>query len=168
MEDLKIDLGIDADEELQKNKYLTFEIGKNVYAINIQFVRDIIGFQDITAVPEIPEYLKGIINLRGQIIPVMDVRERFGIDQIEYHARTCIIVTENKKRTVGLIVDEVHEVQDILENQIDPIIEKQDEISYISGLGKVGDEVKIVIDLDKLLDKTYGHHSIEQVINDEL
>jgi len=93
---------LEYEEDTQKGKYLTFIIGKEVYGIEIKYVMEIIGMQQITEVPELPEYIKGIINLRGKIIPVLDVRLRFKKEPMEYNDRTCIIVVDIKDVSVGL------------------------------------------------------------------
>ena len=142
-----------SDEIIEnKEKYLSFEVKENDYAIQIKYVDDIIGFQEITEVPDMPDYFRGIINLRGQIIPIIDVRGRFQIETIEYHARTCIIVVSLNETTVGLVVDEVHEVLDISENEIQPTSSKENK-SFINALAKVNGEVKLLIELEKMLDK---------------
>lgn len=108
------------EEDTQKGKFLTFLLGKEVYAIEIKFVIEIIGIQPITELPESPAYVKGIINLRGKIIPVMDVRLRFKKKPVEYNDRTCIIVVEVQDISVGLIVDNVSEVLSITDEDIVP------------------------------------------------
>jgi purine-binding chemotaxis protein CheW len=147
----------ESEETDDINKYITFEIKGNDYGINILFVRDIIGLQRIMEVPDLPEYIKGIINLRGKIIPVMDVRERFGLELKDYHDRTCIIVIVVSDIHIGLIVDEVQEVIDININDIEPAItlNKKSSSSFISGLAKIGDRVKILLDVERLIDKKF-------------
>ncbi|MDD2211581.1 MAG: chemotaxis protein CheW [Clostridia bacterium] len=140
------------DEDTQKDKYLIFFLGKEFYGIEIKYVIEIIGIQTITEVPGLPHYLKGIINLRGKIIPVMDVRERFKKVCKEYNERTCVIVIEINHLFVGLIVDQVAEVLSIPEEEIVPPPEVTDsENKFIKGIGKVGDEVKLLINCEKLL-----------------
>ncbi|HOQ37990.1 MAG TPA: chemotaxis protein CheW [Acetivibrio sp.] len=144
---------MEVEEDTQKGKYLTFIIGKEVYGIEIKYVTEIIGIQQITEVPELPDYIKGIINLRGKIIPVMDVRLRFKKEQREYNDRTCIIVVEINDISVGLIVDSVAEVVDISENDIVPPPNSSTGFSnkYINGIGKIGEDVKLLIDCNMLL-----------------
>ena len=141
------------EEDTQKGKYLTFIIGKEVYGIETKYVTEIIGMQQITEVPELPEYIKGIINLRGKIIPVLDVRLRFKKEPMEYNDRTCIIVVDIKDVSVGLIVDSVAEVVSIPEENIVPPPEANTGFNnrYIKQIGKVGDEVKLLLDCNKLL-----------------
>lgn len=147
------DLYDDDDEDTQKDKYLTFQLGKEVYGIEIRNVTEIIGFQKITPVPDMSEYIRGVINLRGQVIPVMDVRMRFKMDAREYDERTCIIVVRQDNTCVGLIVDTVNEVADISEANISPPprMSGGKTSRYIQGMGKCGDDVKILLDVHKLL-----------------
>lgn len=141
-------------EDTQKGKFLTFTLGNEAYGIEIQFVTEIIGIQSITEVPEIPQYIKGIINLRGKIIPVMDVRLRFGKSPKDYNDRTCIIVVDIMEMSIGLIVDSVSEVISIPDTEIVPPPELNKAGSrYIKGIGKVGNEVKLLLDCQKLLNE---------------
>jgi purine-binding chemotaxis protein CheW len=150
-EDLTQDL-IDQEEDTQKGKFLTFVVGSESYGIEIRHVTEIIGIHPITQVPEMPEYIMGIINLRGKIIPVMDVRLRFKKEYREYNDRTCTIVVDIKDISIGLIVDSVSEVVSIPETDIvsPPEINKGGN-KYIKGIGKIGSEVKLLIDCEKLL-----------------
>jgi purine-binding chemotaxis protein CheW len=143
----------DDDEDTQKDKYLTFQLGQEVYGIDIGSVTEIIGFQKITPVPDMPEYIRGVINLRGQVIPVIDVRLRFRMETREYRERTCIIVVRIANISVGLIVDMVNEVADIPEDHISPPprVASGKTSRYIRGMGKAGDDVKILLDINKLL-----------------
>jgi purine-binding chemotaxis protein CheW len=143
---------LELEEDSLKNKYLTFALGSEVYGIEIRHVTEIIGVQSITPVPELPEYIKGIINLRGKIIPVMDVRLRFRKPFREYNDRTCIIVVDIKEISIGLIVDAVAEVMTIEEsNIVSPPDLNQLSRRYIQGIGKSGDEVKILLNCDEML-----------------
>lgn len=142
------------EEDTQKDKYLTFLLGKEFYGIEIRYVTEIIGIQNITEIPELPDYLKGVINLRGKIIPVMDVRIRFKKPIKEYNDRTCVIVIDVMNFSVGLIVDNVSEVLSIPEEETVPPPEySSGRNKYIKGIGKVGNEVKLLIDCDKLLEQ---------------
>ncbi|WP_270171240.1 chemotaxis protein CheW [Paenibacillus sp. SYP-B4298] len=141
-----------SEEDAQKDQYLTFLLGSEQYGIDIAYVTEIIGIQAITEVPQLPEYIRGIMNLRGKIIPVMDVRLRFNKPFRAYNDRTCIIVVDIRELSIGLIVDGVVEVISILGDAIVPPPEmKQGNSRYIRGIGKVGDEVKLLLDCDKLL-----------------
>ncbi|SDE07514.1 chemotaxis protein CheW [Sporomusa acidovorans] len=138
----------------QQDKYLTFVLDGEYYGIEIRHVIEIIGgIQAITTVPELPAYVKGIINLRGKIIPVMDVRLRFKKAAQEYTDRTCIIVIDLREVTVGLIVDTVAEVTVIPADDIvlPPAGAKGSQNKYIKGIGKVGGQVRLLLDCDQLL-----------------
>jgi purine-binding chemotaxis protein CheW len=150
-DNLDLDL-LDQEEDTQKGKFLTFILGSESYGIEIKHVTEIIGIQPITEVPELPEYIKGIINLRGKIIPVMDVRLRFKKEFREYNDRTCTIVVDIKDISIGLIVDSVSEVISIPDSEIvaPPDISKGGN-RYIKGIGKIGSEVKLLLDCEKLL-----------------
>ena len=141
-------------EDTQKGKFLTFTLGSESYGIEIKFVTEIIGIQPITEVPELPEYIRGIINLRGKIIPVMDVRLRFKKAFREYNDRTCVVVIDIEDVSIGLIVDSVSEVLSIQDSEIvaPPDMSKGGN-RYIKGIGKVGNDVKLILDCDKLLSK---------------
>lgn len=137
-----------------KNRFLIFVLGNETYGIEIEYVTEIIGLQPVTEVPELPEYIRGIINLRGKIIPVMDVRLRFLKPFKEYNDRTCVVVIENKDMTIGLIVDSVSEVLAIPETEIvpPPDVNKKG-YKYIKGIGKTGTDVKLLLDCNKLLNE---------------
>jgi len=166
MENL-LDEFIEDSEDTQKGKFLTFSVGREAYGIEIKFVIEIIGIQDITEVPELPDYIKGIINLRGKIIPVIDVRLRFKKQAREYNDRTCIVVIEIKETCVGLIVDNVSEVMNIDEDNIVPPPDCKTGFNnrYVRGIGKVGTEVKLLLDCDKLLndDELDGLNTINEI-----
>ncbi len=141
------------EEDTQKGRYLTFTLGQETYGLEIKYVTEIIGIQAITVLPELSEYIKGIINLRGKIIPVMDVRLRFRKEYREYNDRTCIIVININDISVGLIVDSVSEVLSINEQDIvePPKINKGLQNNFIKNIGKVGSDVKLLLDCEKLL-----------------
>ncbi len=145
---------VEDDEDAQANKYMLFKTAEEVYGIEIKYVTEIIELQRITEVPDMPNFVKGVINLRGKVIPVVDIRLRFNMEPREYDDRTCIIVVNIDKTSIGLVVDTVAEVQDIPEGDIEPA-PKFKTVSgkerYISGMGKVGDEVKILLDVTKIL-----------------
>ncbi len=148
-----LDEVIETSEDTQKGKFLTFSVGKEAYGIEIKFVTEIIVIQDITEVPELPDYVKGIINLRGKIIPVIDVRVRFKKELKEYNERTCIVVIDIKGTSVGLIVDSVAEVISIDDGDIvpPPDIKTGFQNRYVRGIGKVGNEIKLLLDCEKIL-----------------
>ena len=143
----------DDNEDTQKDKYLTFLLAGEDYGIEIAHVTEIIGIQKITEVPDMPDFVKGVINLRGKVIPVMDVRRRFHLDPRSYDDRTCIIVVDIRGSAVGLVVDEVNEVVDIPPQQIEPppMTSHSSASRFIQGLGKMGEEVKILLTIDRLL-----------------
>jgi len=141
------------DEDTQKDKYLTFRIGKESYGIEIRHVTEIVVMQDITEVPDMPDFIAGVINLRGKVISVMNVRKRFGLESREFDDRTCIIVVDINQISVGLIVDTVNEVLSIPQEQIDPPPRTPSGIknNYMQGMGKVDGQVKILLDVEKIL-----------------
>jgi len=140
------------EEDTQKGKYLTFILGKEYYGIDIMYVTEIVGLQEISEVPEFPEYMKGIINLRGKIIPVMDVRLRFKKAPREYNDRTCIIVIDIDSASIGIIVDHVSEVVNIGdENIVPPPAINQISKKYIKGIGKNGESIILLLDCNSLL-----------------
>jgi purine-binding chemotaxis protein CheW len=141
------------EEDTQKDRYLTFLLGNECYGIEIRYVTEIIGIQAITQIPELPEYVKGIINLRGKIIPVIDVRVRFKKEPKEYSDRTCVIVVDIRELSIGLIVDSVAEVLTIPEHDIvdPPQMNKGSGSRYINKIGKAGNGVKLLLDCEKLL-----------------
>lgn len=133
-------------------KYLTFMLDDEEYGIEILKVREIIGIMDITKVPQTPEFVEGVINLRGKVIPVIDLRSKFGLDRAEYNDQTCIIVVD-VGMMMGIIVDTVQEVHDIPSGSIEPPPKLGGSVdtSFILGMGKVKDDVKILLDIDKVL-----------------
>jgi Chemotaxis signal transduction protein len=144
---------MDAEEDTQKDRYLTFLLGTECYGIEIKYVTEIIGIQAITKIPELPDFVRGIINLRGKIIPVIDVRLRFKSEAKEYSDRTCIIVVDITELSVGLIVDSVAEVMTIPEQDVvdPPQMNREGNNRYIKKIGKVGNSVKLLLDCEKLL-----------------
>ncbi|MCR4925516.1 MAG: chemotaxis protein CheW [Clostridiales bacterium] len=143
-----------ANEEM-KNKYLTFWTDGQIFGVPICDVVQIIGLQEITPVPEAPSYSKGIINLRGNIFPVIDVRLRFHKPEAEYDERTCIIVTNINNSYFGFIVDSVDEVTNIEESEISPppslSITSSSYNAYLTGVGKLKDKVVLLLDTSKIL-----------------
>ncbi len=144
----------DEDENSQINKYLLFNIGEEVYGINIGSVTEIIELQKITEMPDMPAYIKGVINLRGRVIPVLDLRLRFGMEERDHDDRTCIIIVKIDEVALGIIVDTVAEVHDIPGQDIEPppmYRDGEDKNQYVAGLGKIGDEVKILLEAGRIL-----------------
>ena len=144
---------IEEDEDTQKDKYLTFKIENEIFAIEIKDVVEIIKVQAITDIPESKDYIKGVINLRGKIIPVIDIRLRFKKKEKQYDDRTCIIVVFVDEIIMGLIVDRVSEVLTISEDKIENFISSStnEHNKYIKALGKTEDSVKIILDTSKLI-----------------
>lgn len=142
-------------QDVRTEMYMTFKSGNEYFGLKIQYVSEIIQFQAVTAIPETEDYIKGLINLRGKVIPVIDVRLRFKQEPIEYNDRTCIIVINIRSMLVGLIVEKIAEVVDIEDKDIlpPPKIGKGDKghRQYVYGIGKVGDSVKLLLDPDRLL-----------------
>lgn len=139
------------------NKFLTFALGEESYGIPILRVREIIGMMAITHVPKVKDFMKGVINLRGKIIPIIDLRSKFGLEDREYDKRTCIIVieieTENGVRTSGIVVDTVQEVIEIDSKCIDPPTQYGTEIehTFLKGMGKLKDKVVMILETEKLI-----------------
>ncbi|EKQ55077.1 MULTISPECIES: chemotaxis protein CheW [unclassified Clostridium] len=158
---------IENEEDTQKDKYLIFSISKEYYGIDIKYVIEIIGIEPITEVPELPNFIKGVINLRGKIIPVMDVRLKFKKEEKEYDDRTCIIVVEIGNICIGLIIDRVVEVATIDENNISPppktSSNKDSFNKYMKGIGKTQNAIRLLIDCQKLLEQ----EEIEELTNKE-
>lgn len=138
-------------------KYLAFNLGREEFGVQVLKVREIIGVQDITAVPNTPNYLKGVINLRGKVIPVVDLRAKFGLEQIAYTKRTCIIVVQvvgvNGVILIGVVVDGVSEVLDIKPQDFEntPDFGTGNTVPYILGMAKMKDGVKMLLDISTVL-----------------
>ncbi len=141
----------------KEGKYLTFALANEEYGLEILKVREIIGYIEVTAIPQTPSYIKGVINLRGQVIPVIDLRSKFGMATAEVTEQTCIIVVEitqsGRKFDTGIVVDRVQEVLDIAGRDIEeaPQFGSSVKTDFILGMGKIGDRVKILLDIDKVL-----------------
>jgi purine-binding chemotaxis protein CheW len=144
----------DDDIDTQADKYLLFYLGKEEYGVNIAQVTAIEELPKITAIPDMPHFVRGVINLRGKVISAIDLRLRFGLEEREYDDRTCIIIVKVAENTIGFIVDTVSEVHDIHESDIGspPSFKSASgENQYISGLAKQGEEVKIILDVQKII-----------------
>jgi len=141
----------------KEGKYLTFALANEEYGLEILKVREIIGYIDVTAVPQTPHYVKGVINLRGQVIPVVDLRAKFGMETADVTEQTCIVVVEitegQRTCSTGIIVDGVQEVLDIPAASIEeaPQFDAAMDTDFILGMGKVGDSVKILLDINRVL-----------------
>jgi purine-binding chemotaxis protein CheW len=147
----------DGVSRLKEGKYLTFSLAGEEYGIGILKIKEIIGLLPITRVPKTPAFVKGVINLRGKVIPIMDLRLRFGMESAQYNDRTCIIVVEMSSSKgifmIGLIVDSVSEVLNIKQEDIEeaPSFGTRLDTAYILGMAKVGKGVKILLDIDRVL-----------------
>ena len=141
----------------KEGKYLTFTLANEDYGIGILKIKEIIGMMPITSVPQTPEFVKGVINLRGKVIPVMDLRLRFGMDSIDYTERTCIIVVEIEGQSgtvmIGIVVDSVSEVLNIKSEDVEdtPAFGTKLNTDYILGMAKMEGGVKILLDIDQVL-----------------
>lgn len=138
-------------------KYLTFSLAEEEYGIGILKIKEIIGMMPITTVPRTPEFVKGVINLRGKVIPVMDLRLRFGMEEMDYTERTCIVVVEIERTSgtvmIGVVVDSVSEVLNIKGEDVEetPTFGAKMNTDYILGMAKIEGGVKILLDIDRVL-----------------
>lgn len=137
-------------------KFLTFFLGNEEYGLEILKVHEIIGMMDITPVPRTPEFIRGVVNLRGKIIPVVDLRLKFGMEAVDHTDETCIIVVQANGVQMGIVVDRVSEVLDISAEEVEavPSFGAQVDTDYILGIGKTGERVKLLLDIDKVLSST--------------
>lgn len=146
-----------AERESIAGKYLTFCLGSEVYGLQILKVQEIIGIMKVTRVPKTPEFVRGVINLRGKVIPVVDLRLKFRLEKKDDTERTCVIVVQTTtgrvETTIGIIVDEVSEVLDIEESRIEPppSFGSSVDTDFILGMGKVLERVVMLLDIDKVL-----------------
>lgn len=149
------ELYTESSQNFQMNggKILLFHIDNNVYGVEIQYITEIIGIQPITIVPKVPDYIKGVINIRGKVIPVMSVRKRFGKPEIPFDERTCIIVVEWDAIAVGLIVDKVDEVLEVDVKQIaaTPDYKSVNANRYIRNIIQAEDGIKLLLDCQKIV-----------------
>ncbi len=140
-----------------EGKYLTFSLGKEEYGIGISAIREIIGMMPITSVPQTPRYVKGVINLRGQVIPVVDLRLRFNMEEKPYTERTCIVVVETDMQhgtqSTGILVDSVSEVMHLRAEDIadTPYLGTLDQENYIQGMARMEGRVKTLLNIDGVL-----------------
>ena len=137
----------------QEEKYLAFILGNEIYGIEILRVREIIGLMDITTVPQTPNYMKGVINLRGKVIPVIDLRLKFSMQEEDYTQETCVIVTEVNNTSIGIIVDSVSEVLEIKSEEIEetPSFGQGIDTDFIMGMGKTREKIIILLDIKVVL-----------------
>jgi purine-binding chemotaxis protein CheW len=141
----------------REGKYLTFSLAGEEYGIGILKVKEIIGMLEITRVPQTPSYVKGVINLRGKVIPVIDLRAKFGLEAGDYTERTCVVVVEVARTggqvLIGSVVDSVTEVLNIREGEIEetPDFGVHLDTQYLLGMAKAGGSIKLLLDIDRVL-----------------
>lgn len=162
MADFQRDLP-DEVEDTQRGRYLMFALGAEDFGIEIKYVTEIIGMQPIMTLPEVPDFIKGVVNLRGKIIPVIDIRLKFKMQPIDYTDRTCIIVIDTDELSVGLIVDNVAEVIGIDDENVvpPPSVQTGAHNKYLQGIGKSGDKILLLLDCKKL----FFSDDIQQLTN---
>lgn len=157
------DIRTSEEDDSLKNRYLIFDIKDELYAIEISLIKEIVEMLPVTQVPSVPDFLVGIINLRGAIIPIIDVRIRFGYETKEYDSRTSIIILEDDEMQIGLIVDSVQEVAKINEDAIakPPTTGVNAADYYIKGIARWKGEVQLIIDCDKFFDiEEQGYNAV--------
>jgi len=158
-----------AQTDARAGKYLTFQLANEEFGIRVLKVREIMGIQEITAVPQTPAHIKGVINLRGKVVPVVDLRLKFGVVAAGYTQRTCIIVTqvqgENGPVMMGIVVDGVSEVLNLTGAEIEDTPDFGEEISggYLLGMAKVKGKVKILLDIGRVL-STQDMHNLHAIL----
>jgi purine-binding chemotaxis protein CheW len=158
-----------AQADARAGKYLTFQLANEEFGIRVLKVREIMGIQEITAVPQTPAHIKGVINLRGKVVPVVDLRLKFGVAAADYTQRTCIIVTqvqgESSPVMMGIVVDSVSEVLNLTGTEIEDTPDFGEEISgsYLLGMAKVKGKVKILLDIDRVL-STQDMHNLNAIL----
>lgn len=144
-------------EETAINQYLTFMVSGDIYAISVSYIREVLEFQTVSKIPKMPDFMRGIINLRGSVIPVIDLKTKFGLGITEKDVTTSVVVSEvkigNEEIVIGLLTDSVCEVLNIAEEDIDPPphIGTTVDASFIKGMGKNGDDFIIILDIGEVL-----------------
>jgi purine-binding chemotaxis protein CheW len=143
------------DDDQNENKYLLFTLGHDTYGIHIETITEIVEMPNITTVPDMPGFIKGVINLRGRVIPVMDLRLRLGMSERAYDDRTCIVIAHHENTSMGVIVDTVAEVNSIADEEIEPApdFSSESEVrgNIVDRIGKVNDVVTLLVDVPRLL-----------------
>jgi len=140
-----------------ENQYLTFILSDEEYGVDILRVQEIRGWESVTTVPNAPDYIKGVINIRGTIVPIVDLRMRFGMEQLEYGPITVVIVLkvigENRERVMGIVVDTVSDTYDVPEDSIKPAPDfgEKIEVNFVKGLATINEKMLILLDIDQLL-----------------
>ena len=153
LDDAIVDGELEDEEDSQEGRFLSFKVDNEQYGIEIRHVLEIVGQQKITDVPDTPDFVKGVINLRGSVIPVVDIRLRFHMQPRDYDDRTCVIVVKGHDSSVGIVVDTVNEVITIPADKISPApqVSKDEVKRYIKGIGRLENEVIILLSIEKLL-----------------
>jgi purine-binding chemotaxis protein CheW len=145
--------------EIQGGKFLTFLLGEEIYGLPIKKAKEIIGMMEITHIPKTQAYTKGVINLRGKVIPIIDLRLKLGMEEKAYNERTCIIIIEinaaENNRLLGIVVDSVSEVVNIQQSEIEPPPEYESRIegNFLAGLGKIKEKVILILNIAKILNQ---------------
>lgn len=149
---------LDDEEDNIDNTYLTFNVAEEEYAVHVRHVTEIVRLQKSFAVPDVPTYIRGVINLRGKVIPLLDVRTRFGLAEAEYSDRTVIVVLEVGETATGLVVDGVSEVAEITPENIDTkaALGRERNGSLVSGMGKRAERVSFILDVPYLLSANHA------------
>ncbi len=151
-----IELDINKDSDSDTSQFLTFILGSEEYGVDILQVQEIKGWDRVTPIPNTPDYIKGVINLRGAIVPIIDLRQRFNLESISYDATTVVIVlkvsAEDKERTIGIVVDAVSDVYNIAASDMKPPPDFGDiDIEFVKGLATVSEKMVIILNIDRLL-----------------
>ena len=158
-------------ENINASQFLTFNLADDIFAIDVIMAKEVLDYADVTRVPQTPDYMLGVINLRGSVVPVIDMRLKFGMDEIEMTRDSCIIVVEvdveGEPVTVGALADSVQEVMDIEESQIEPPprIGTKLNIEFIKGMGNLGEKFVIILDINKVFsadDLEFARNIIEE------
>jgi purine-binding chemotaxis protein CheW len=156
------------DDDNIENTFLTFAVGQEEYAIHVAHVTEIVRFQKVFAVPDVARHIRGVINLRGKVIPLLDVRARFGLDDTVYTDRTVIVVIEHDGSPTGLVVDAVFDIAEIAPAMIEPTptVTRSTERSLITGMSKRGDRINFVVDVARLVQASPLADTIEECSDD--
>ncbi|MDF3820475.1 chemotaxis protein CheW [Leptospira sp. 96542] len=158
----------DEDEDTLESRYLIFSLADRSYGIEIKFITEIVGMQTITEIPDMPSFIKGVINLRGKVIALVDVRERFKMDSIGYNDKTCVIILSVNQQLIGLIVDTVKEVIKISGQNMEeaPRFGEHEGNQFVKSIAKVNEDVKVLLNIQKLL-KDEDKQAIDAAISNQ-
>lgn len=152
-ESARAEINATISTDSRAGKYLTFVLQNEIYGVDVLKIQEIIGILPVTAVPQTPDFVKGVINLRGKVIPIVDLRLKFGMPEVEATQETCIIVINLVDMLMGIVVDTVREVVDILDEQIEdpPRFGASVNTEFIRGMGKMEDRVTMLLDIERVL-----------------